>query len=85
MRAPSLQNRLLPRRGSTRRISHFRILHGRLNNELYIGKLVWNRQRFIKDLDTGKRVSRLNPESEAETSSSACSVGSRIPQNHHPL
>lgn len=37
---------------------------GILNNELYIGRLVWNRQRFIKDPETGKRVSRLNPESE---------------------
>lgn len=37
---------------------------GILNNELYIGRLVWNRQRFIKDPDTGKRVPRLNPESE---------------------
>jgi site-specific DNA recombinase len=37
---------------------------GLLHNELYIGRLVWNRQRFIKDPDTGKRVSRLNPESE---------------------
>ena len=44
--------------GSTKR------RNGILNNELYIGKLVWNRQRFIKDPDTGKRVSRLNPESE---------------------
>ncbi len=38
--------------------------NGILNNELYIGKLVWNRQRFIKDPDTGKRVSRPNPKSE---------------------
>ena len=37
---------------------------GILNNELYIGKLVWNRLRYIKDPDTGRRVSRLNPESE---------------------
>ncbi|HWM82040.1 MAG TPA: recombinase family protein [Pseudolabrys sp.] len=37
---------------------------GILNNELYVGKLVWNRLRYIKDPDTGKRVSRLNPESE---------------------
>lgn len=36
---------------------------GILNNELYIGKLVWNRLRYIKDPETGKRVSRLNPES----------------------
>jgi site-specific DNA recombinase len=38
--------------------------NGILNNELYAGRLVWNRQRFIKDPDTGKRVSRPNPESE---------------------
>ncbi|WP_418610988.1 recombinase family protein [Gluconobacter cerinus] len=36
---------------------------GILNNELYIGRLVWNRLRYIKDPSTGKRVSRLNPES----------------------
>jgi DNA invertase Pin-like site-specific DNA recombinase len=35
--------------------------NGVLNNELYIGKLIWNRQRFIKDPATGKRVSRANP------------------------
>ena len=34
---------------------------GFLNNELYIGKLVWNRLRYIKDPATGKRVSRINP------------------------
>ena len=34
---------------------------GILNNQLYIGKLVWNRQRFIKDPDTGKRQARPNP------------------------
>ena len=34
---------------------------GILNNELYIGRLVWNRLRYVKDPDTGKRVSRLNP------------------------
>jgi recombinase len=28
---------------------------GLLNNELYVGRLVWNRQRFIKNPDTGKR------------------------------
>src|SRR5262249_39557735 len=37
---------------------------GILNNELYIGRLVWNRLRYIKDPDTGKRVSRLNAEAE---------------------
>jgi site-specific DNA recombinase len=34
---------------------------GILNNEMYVGRIVWNRQRFMKDPDTGKRVSRLNP------------------------
>lgn len=35
---------------------------GILNNELYIGRLVWNRLHYLKDPKTGKRVSRLNPE-----------------------
>lgn len=37
---------------------------GILNNELYIGRSVWNRQRFVKNPDTGKRVARPNPPSE---------------------
>ncbi|MBO6551221.1 MAG: recombinase family protein, partial [Rhizobiales bacterium] len=37
---------------------------GILNNELYIGRLIWNRLRYIKNPNTGKRVSRLNPETE---------------------
>jgi DNA invertase Pin-like site-specific DNA recombinase len=37
--------------------------NGILNNELYLGRITYNRQRFVKDPDTGKRVSRLNPES----------------------
>jgi site-specific DNA recombinase len=31
---------------------------GILNNELYIGRLVWNRLRYLKDPITGKRISR---------------------------
>jgi hypothetical protein len=38
--------------------------NGILNNEMYVGKLIWNRQRFLKDPDTGKRQARLNPETE---------------------
>nr|WP_281416985.1 recombinase family protein [Ancylobacter lacus] len=38
--------------------------NGILNNEMYVGKLIWNRQRFLKDPDTGKRQARMNPESE---------------------
>jgi site-specific DNA recombinase len=34
---------------------------GILNNELYIGRLIWNRQRYVKDPDTGKRQARINP------------------------
>ncbi len=37
---------------------------GILNNELYIGRLVWNRLEYVKDPDTGRRVSRRNAESE---------------------
>jgi hypothetical protein len=33
---------------------------GILNNELYIGRLIWNRQRYVKDPDTGKRLARIN-------------------------
>ena len=29
---------------------------GILNNELYVGRLVWNRLRYVKDPDTRKRV-----------------------------
>ncbi|WEQ55027.1 recombinase family protein [Komagataeibacter nataicola] len=37
---------------------------GILNNEMYIGRLIWNRLRYLKDPETGKRVSRLNPETD---------------------
>ncbi len=35
--------------------------NGILNNELYVGRLVWNRQRYPKDPKTGKRIARHNP------------------------
>ena len=38
--------------------------NGILNNELYTGTITYNRQRFVKDPETGKRTSRLNPEHE---------------------
>ncbi len=38
--------------------------NGILHNELYVGRLVWNRQRFLKDPDTGKRIARMNPPAE---------------------
>lgn len=38
--------------------------NGILNREFYIGRMVWNRQRFIKDPETGKRQARPNPAAE---------------------
>src|SRR6266480_1657102 len=34
---------------------------GILRNQLYVGRLVWNRLRYTKDPSTGRRVSRINP------------------------
>ena len=34
---------------------------GILWNELYIGRLIYNRQRFVKDPETGRRVPKTNP------------------------
>ncbi|KAB2913584.1 MAG: recombinase family protein [Hyphomicrobiaceae bacterium] len=39
-------------------------LNGIINNRLYIGKIVYNRQRFIKDPQTGRRQARPNSPSE---------------------
>ena len=41
-----------PRSGATRDEAT-----GILRNELYVGRLVWNRQRYSKDPDTGRRIS----------------------------
>lgn len=38
--------------------------HGMLLNELYVGRIVWNKVRMIKDPATGKRISRVNPKAE---------------------
>lgn len=37
---------------------------GIINNELYRGVLVWNRQRFVREPVTGKRQARMNPEDD---------------------
>jgi site-specific DNA recombinase len=37
---------------------------GILRNELYVGRLVWNRMRYVKDPATGRRVSRMNPRTQ---------------------
>jgi Site-specific recombinases, DNA invertase Pin homologs len=38
--------------------------HGIICNPIYMGRLVWNRVRMVRDPDTGKRVSRVNPKEE---------------------
>ncbi len=55
--------------GSSTIYGNWRRGTGILNNELYIGKLIWNRQRFIKDPAIGKRQARPNPEAEWVTHS----------------
>ena len=35
--------------------------YGLILNELYVGRLVWNRVKMVKDPDTGKRIPRPNP------------------------
>lgn len=50
--------------GDTTNRGHVKRGTGIVNNELYIGRLIWNRLRYVKDPSTGKRVSRLNPETD---------------------
>jgi len=40
---------------------------GILNNELYVGRLVWNRLRYSKDPDSGRRTSRMNATADVIT------------------
>lgn len=40
---------------------------GILNNELYVGRLVWNRQTYVKDPNAGRRRSRINAEARLVT------------------
>jgi len=40
--------------------------NGIIRNELYAGRIVWNKVRMVKDPDTGRRVSRVNPPSERQ-------------------
>jgi site-specific DNA recombinase len=43
--------------------------NGILRQRLYAGRLVWNRQHFVKNPDTGKRITRINAESELQFAS----------------
>ena len=40
---------------------------GVLNNELYVGRMIWNRSQWVKDPDTGRRVRLDRPASEWQT------------------
>ena len=42
---------------------------GILRNELYIGRLVWNRLTYIRNPATGRRVSRVNPQLKTTSNS----------------
>lgn len=39
-------------------------VHTLLHNELYVGRLVWNRREWVKDPDTGRRQCRERPRTE---------------------
>ena len=45
--------------------------HGILRNEVYAGRLVWNRVGMVTNPETGKRVSRVNPKSEWQRADAA--------------
>lgn len=45
--------------------------HGILVNPIYAGRIIWNRVRMVKDPDTGKRVSRVNDQSQWVTTEAA--------------
>ena len=44
---------------------------GLLNNDLYVGRLLWNRCSYVHDPGTGKRVARPNPKDEWEEATDA--------------
>jgi site-specific DNA recombinase len=45
-----------------------------LQNERYVGRVVWNRSTWVKDPDSGRRIRRQRPESEWITSSCSALV-----------
>ena len=52
-----------PWRDTTIRGHHTRRT-GILRNDLYVGRFVWNKQHYVKDPRTGKRLARPNPEDQ---------------------
>ena len=43
---------------------NYAVQSGVLNNSMYVGKLVWNRRRDVRNPDTGRTRHRVNPQSE---------------------
>src|SRR5262249_46925241 len=39
-------------------------IHAMLRREMYVGRVIWNRSRFVKSPGTNRRVRRLRPKSE---------------------
>ncbi len=55
------RSRVPSSRGSTWAVSAIKVV---LENEMYEGRLIWNRREWIKHPDTGKRVSKQRPREE---------------------
>jgi site-specific DNA recombinase len=53
-----------PRKGKTRATWCPTAIRAMLRNELYTGKRIWNKSRFVKRPGTNKRVSRVRPRHE---------------------
>jgi site-specific DNA recombinase len=53
-----------PRKGKQRATWCPTAIRAMLRNELYAGKRIWNRSRFVKRPGTNKRVQRLRPRNE---------------------
>jgi site-specific DNA recombinase len=54
--------------------------HGMLLNELYAGRIVWNKVRMVKDPATGKRVSRINAKEQQHGRGFSVEVQGRLAQ-----
>lgn len=55
------RRRIQASRGGTWALSAVKVV---LENEMYEGKLIWNRREWVKNPETGKRTYRKRPESE---------------------
>jgi Recombinase len=54
----------MPAKDRSRRNGNAKRGAGRIFNELYSGRIVWNKVRMLKEPDTGKRLSRPNSREE---------------------